>query len=45
MNERFSVQLRKAVHVFAAGHFSQEDRPEALSQGVIAMARKAGFLT
>ena len=21
MNERFSVQLRKAVHVFAAGHF------------------------
>jgi haloalkane dehalogenase len=27
------------------GHFSQEDHPEALSQGVIAMARKAGFLT
>ena len=27
------------------GHFSQEDHPEALSQGVIAMAKKAGFLT
>ena len=26
------------------GHFSQEDHPEALAQGVIAMARKAGFL-
>lgn len=26
------------------GHFSQEDRPEELAQGVIAMARKAGFL-
>lgn len=27
------------------GHFSQEDHPEALSQGVIDTARKAGFLT
>ena len=26
------------------GHFSQEDHPEALSQGVIDTARKAGFL-
>jgi haloalkane dehalogenase len=26
------------------GHFSQEDRPEELAQGVIAMAKKAGFL-
>ncbi|QIG52888.1 haloalkane dehalogenase [Altererythrobacter sp. BO-6] len=26
------------------GHFSQEDRPEELAQGVIEMARKAGFL-
>lgn len=26
------------------GHFSQEDRPEELAQGVIAMAQKAGFL-
>lgn len=27
------------------GHFSQEDRPAELAEGVIAMARKAGFLT
>lgn len=26
------------------GHFRQEDHPEALSQGVIDTARKAGFL-
>lgn len=26
------------------GHFSQEDRPQELADGVIAMARKAGFL-
>jgi haloalkane dehalogenase len=26
------------------GHFSQEDRPAELAEGVIAMARKAGFL-
>jgi haloalkane dehalogenase len=26
------------------GHFSQEDRPAELSQGVIDMARQAGFL-
>ncbi|MFN4019206.1 MAG: haloalkane dehalogenase [Erythrobacter sp.] len=28
----------------ACGHFSQEDRPAELAEGVIAMARKAGFL-
>ena len=27
------------------GHFSQEDRPHELAQGVIDMARKAGFLS
>ena len=27
------------------GHFSQEDRPNELAQGVIDMARQAGFLT
>jgi len=26
------------------GHFSQEDRPEELAQGIIAMARKAGHI-
>jgi haloalkane dehalogenase len=26
------------------GHFSQEDRPQELAQGVIAMAREAGFV-
>ena len=28
----------------SCGHFSQEDRPAELAEGVIAMARKAGFL-
>jgi len=27
------------------GHFSQEDRPQELAQGLVEMARKAGFLT
>lgn len=27
------------------GHFCQEDRPKELSEGVIDIARKAGFLT